>query len=103
MDTGLQAGLHDHQVMFRQGAVDHQLRLKVPQQCGNRGNGGGVDLCGKKRPLTVLPDSLAFFRAAAGQADFCKQFGQPAAFAYNSAAHAAGANNEYPVHEGCRV
>ena len=94
---GGKAGVHDGQVLIRQGEVEHQVRLdlvdevhKLVDVVGVHPGGGDFGLGGA---LELLLQSVALFLGAAGDADFLKDLAVLAAFVDGDRGHASAADD----------
>ena len=98
MDTRLQTGFHDGQVLVGQCHIDDHFRLELLDELYEGGYVFGVNPCGLDAlvaggSLGRCGDGVAFFLRAARQHDFAENFGVLCAFVNHDPAHAARTND----------
>ena len=93
-DAVLEAGVHDVEILIRQGEVDHQLGAEVLEEAHQFVLVVGVHLSrAYAYVLNVLCDAIAFALRAAGQHDVGKHIGIHSHFLHGNGAHAPGADD----------
>jgi hypothetical protein len=101
--AGLEAGVHDGQVLVGQRDVDDQFRLHVAHQRNQLRHVVGVDPGGGDWPLDLRGDLLALGLVAARQHDIREDLGHLGALVGHDAANAAGTDDQYFRHLGISV
>ncbi len=94
-----QAGIHDRQVLIRQGHVDQQIRLHLVDERDDLRNIVGVDLADLDRCLAQLGDLLAAFQSARGKVDMLERVAVHRAFLRDDGSGGTGTDDENIVHE----
>ena len=93
-DAVFEAGVHDVEILIRQGEVDHQFGAEVLEEAHQFVLVVGVHLSrAYAYVLNVLRDAIAFALRAAGQHDVGKHIGIHSHFLHGNGAHAPGADD----------
>ena len=92
--AGLQAGVHDGEVLIRQRHIDHDLRFEVVQESHQLRHIVRIDARGLDRALQFGGDAVALRLRAAGEHDLTEDVGKLGAFVGDDAADAAGSDDE---------
>ena len=98
VDAGLEAGVHDRQVLVGQCHVDYQVRLLAADQRGHLAHVVGIDLRGRDRARDLARDVAALGLVAARQHDLREHLGHLRALVRDHLAHAARTHDDYLGH-----
>ena len=96
MHAGLEAGIHDREILVGQGDVDHQRGLHAAYQRHRLRDVVGVNLCRVDGAADLRRDATAFLLGATGQPDLRKHLRNLCALVCHHLPDAAGADDEYP-------
>ena len=106
IDAGFKAGVHEGEVLVRQGDVDQQGGSRFTDELGSFCGVVGIDLKGGDVASEALfdrgGDGLALRDGAGGEGDLAEDFGEHGAFVGDDAADSAGSDDEDLVHVGGR-
>ena len=103
--TGLQASLHDREILVGQGEVHHQFGLEVVEEANELLHIVGIHLCGanivaQPHVGNALGDRLALRFGAAGDHDFVENVTIFGDFDSGHRGYTAGADDENFSHCG---
>ena len=102
VDPGLEAGVHEVEILVGEGDVDQQFRAGFFDQRGGFVGVVGIDLGGGDLLAGALfhrgSDVIAFGKGAGGEGDFAESFREHCAFVGDDAADPAGSDDEDFVH-----
>ena len=97
--AGLEAGVHDRQVLVGQGHVDHEVRLHFPDQRDGGGHVIGVHLGDLDGCNAILGHLFAALDPPRSQRDVLERLAVHRAFFGDDRAGGAGADDENIIHE----
>jgi hypothetical protein len=94
MHSGLQAGVHDGEILIRKGDIDDDLGLELIQQGDEFRHIVSIDTCGLDGTAEFSGDGVTFGLRAGGEHDFTEDLGELGAFMSDDTADAAGSDDE---------
>ena len=98
IDAGRQTGVHDGQVLIREGDVDHQFRLLRLDQRHQFRHIIGIDLGGLDRPVDLGGNGVALGLGAGSEGNRAEDVAPLGTFMGHDPADATGADNQYFAH-----
>ena len=96
--AGLQAGVHDVQILVGEGHVDHQLRLHLPDQGHQFRHVVGIHLGRLDAVAQLGGNGVALRFGARGEGDLAEDVAPLGAFVGDDLADAAGADDQNFAH-----